>query len=406
MEQKNSAHITSVSEMMALGILGIAGNIAVFILPVIVGALVDYVDFSIQQASYIASADMFGLGVGTLAWSKFILTSNWRKFALLSAVLLFTGNAFCAINETFITVAISRFVAGIGAGLMLTIGVSGLSQTLNPDRVMGIFGMAVTGVASLCLFVFPHLLVASGAQGMFFALAGFACLGAVSCWFIPKYSVAKSSGRQQLNTVPASSSRSTPLTNAITILGVFLVFFCMSLYLVYLERVATANGFSVGQISMALGTAQFTGVAGALTAAVIATRLGNRMLPMMFAITLPLIGALVIANSSSFVLFLGASIALIYAWSMLYPYVIGVMISLDRTAKLVTYALVAMTLSKSLSPLFGSFLVSETDFDLAYWFCAFGFLGAALLFIRAIRLTDRQLKGNAASDKLNYSLSN
>lgn len=405
MEQKNSAHITSVSEMMALGILGIAGNIAVFILPVIVGALVDYVDFSIQQASYIASADMFGLGVGTLAWSKFILTSNWRKFALLSAVLLFTGNAFCAINETFIAVAISRFVAGVGAGLMLTIGVSGLSQTLNPDRVMGIFGMAVTGVASLCLFAFPHLLVASGSEGMFFALAGFACLGGVSCWFIPKFSVAKSPEREQVPISPASSHPS-PLMQTITIFGVFLVFFCMSLYLVYLERVATANGFAVGQISMALGTAQFTGVAGALTAAVIATRFGNRMLPMMFAIILPLIGALVIANSSSFILFLGASIALIYSWSMLYPYVIGVMISLDATAKLVTYALVAMTLSKSLSPLFGSFLVSETDFDLAYWFCAFGFLGAALLFIPGIRLTDRQLRKNAAPKKLNYSLSN
>lgn len=405
MEQKNSAHITSVSEMMALGILGIAGNIAVFILPVIVGALVDYVDFSIQQASYIASADMFGLGVGTLAWSKFILTSNWRKFALLSAVLLFVGNAFCAINETFIAVAISRFVAGVGAGLMLTIGVSGLSQTLNPDRVMGIFGMAVTGVASLCLFAFPHLLVASGSEGMFFALAGFACLGGVSCWFIPKFSVVKSPEREQVPTSPAPSHPS-PLMQTITIFGVFLVFFCMSLYLVYLERVATANGFAVGQISMALGTAQFTGVAGALTAAVIATRFGNRMLPMMFAIILPLIGALVIANSSSFILFLGASIALIYSWSMLYPYVIGVMISLDATAKLVTYALVAMTLSKSLSPLFGSFLVSETDFDLAYWFCAFGFLGAALLFIPGIRLTDRQLRKNAAPKKLNYSLSN
>ena len=75
---KNEIHITSVREMISLGVLGIAGNIAVFILPLIVGALVDYVDFSIQQASYIASADMFGLGIGTLVWSRFILTRDWR----------------------------------------------------------------------------------------------------------------------------------------------------------------------------------------------------------------------------------------------------------------------------------------------------------------------------------------
>lgn len=406
MQHNSDKHITSVREMIALGILGIAGNIAVFILPLIIGALVDYVDFSIQQASYIASADMFGLGIGTLLWSRFILTSNWQKFAFASAILLFLGNVFCAVNDTFLAVGLSRFVAGMGAGLMLTIGVSGLSQTANPDRVMGVFGMVVTAVASACLFGFPFLLVESGSKGMFIALAGFACLAGVSCWYIPKFSlIEETSKKEKQEQATTASPQPSLLTRVLTLFGVFLVFFCMSLYLVYLERVGVSNGFVVGQISAGLGTAQFTGVIGALTAAVIATRFGNRMLPMMFAIMMPLIGAVVIATTSNFILFLLAASALIYSWSMLYPYVIGVMISLDMTAKLVTYALVAMTFSKSLSPILGAFLVTETEFSPAYWFCTFGFLCAALLFLPAIRITDQRLKSNLTNHKLNYRVS-
>ena len=389
-------HITSLKEIIALGVLGIAGNIAVFILPVIVGALVDYVNLSIQQASYVASADMFGLGIGTFAWSRFILTSNWRIFAFASAVLLFLGNVSCGLSDTFLAVGLSRFVAGIGAGLMLTIGVSGLAQTANPDRVMGLFGMVITAVAALCLYTIPFLLVESGSKGMFFALAGFACLGSVSCWFIPKFSLVKdkSIGKESPDDNIPSSSHASILNHAVTLCGVFLVFFCMSLYLVYLERVGVSNGFVVSQISVGLGTAQFTGVFGAMTAAIISTRFGNRMFPMMFAIALPLLGAVVIATTSSFSLFLASASALIFCWSMLYPYVIGLLISLDVTAKLVAYALVAMTFSKSLSPILGAFLVTETDFSTAYWFCAGGFAFSAVLFLPAIIISDKNLKQN------------
>ena len=391
--------------MVALGVLGVAGNIAVFILPLIVGALVDYVDFSIQQASYIASADMLGLGIGTLVWSRFILTSNWRTFALASAVLLFLGNVFCAVTDTFFAVGLSRFTAGVGAGLMLTIGVSGLAQTANPDRVLGIFGMVVTSVASACLFGFPFLLVEGGSRAMFFALAGFACLGSMSCWFIPKFSLLKNStpNKEKQTQSTASSPQTSPVTRLVTLFGVFLVFFCMSLFLVYLERVGVSNGFAVSQISMGLGTAQFTGVLGAMTAAIVAIRFGNRILPMMCAIAVPLLGAVMIATTSSFPLFLASASALIYSWSMLYPYVIGVLISLDATAKLVTYALVMMTFSKSLSPILGAFLVTETNFSPAYWFCACGFVCSALLFLPSILITDRQLRETTSAREMNFN---
>ena len=384
--------------MIALGLLGVAGNISPFILPVIVGALVDYVDFSIQEASYIASADMFGLGAGTLLWSYHITRSDWRKFAIAAAVLLFAGNVFCALTSTFAPVLLSRFIAGIGGGLLIAIGVSGLAKTKNPDRVVAVYTLLVTVVASILLYVFPFLLVQSGSGGMFFTMAGFAILAGVSGFFVPKYSAVKSSneaGEKKME-IPSSTLHSPLLTRMLGVFGVFVVFFSMSLFWVYIERAGVAAGYVTAQISAGLGTAQFTGVAGALTAAVVATRFGNRLAPILVTIGLSLFASIIIPSTQEFAFFLLAASALIFSWNMLYPYVIGLMISLDETAILVTYALVMMTLGKSLSPVFGAFLVTETDFSMAYWAFAICFVGAAVLFMPAILFTDRKLKRMAS----------
>ncbi len=395
MHENNEMYITSIKQMVALGFLGVAGNMSPFILPLIVGALVDYVDFSIQQASYIASADMFGLGAGTLLWSRFILTADWRKFAVASAVLLFVGNVLCAVTDTFLAVILSRFVAGIGAGLMLAIGVSGLSNTRNPDRVVAIYMILVTMVASLVLYVFPFLLVQSGSRGMFFALAGFACLAGVSSFFVPRVSKRIDQSDTQIEEVATpSSSRSGSffVVSLLGVSGVLVVFFGMSLYWVYIERAGVLQGFVTEQMSAGLGTAQFAGVAGALAAAVISTRFGNRMVPVMFTLGLALIASLLVPTTTGFVFFVLSAGALIFAWDMLYPYVIGIMVSLDATARLVTYSMVMMTLGKSLSPAIGAFIVTETDYSGAYWLCVACFLLSAILFIPALLITDKKLK--------------
>jgi len=385
--------------MIALGFLGVAGNISPFILPLIVGALVDYVGLSIQQASYVASADMFGLGIGTLIWSRFILTSNWRWFALLAAALLLSGNLLCAFSDTFISAAISRFIAGLGGGLMLAIGVSGLASTVNPDRIVGVYTILVTLVASIILFVFPYLLAQSGAKGMFLAMAGLSCMAGVSSFFVPRKSTSSDqpNGPEPEAASSGQGARSPQIVRWMAVFGVFVSFFGMSLFWVYIERVGVVTGFVTSQISTGLGTAQLMGVLGAGTAAIVATRFGSRLVPVMLALGLSLLASVMIPAMSGFAFYLVAASALLFSWNMFYPYVIGIMISLDSTAKLVTYSMLMMTLGKSLSPLVGAIIVTETNYDSAYWLCVGAFVLSAVLFLPALRVTDRRLRATDSS---------
>jgi len=387
----NDTHVTSMKDIVALGSLGIVGNISPYILPLIVGALVDHVGFSIEQAGLVASADMFGLGAGTLVWSRFIMKGDWRKFALASAILLCVGNILCAFTDTFIAVALSRFVAGIGAGLMLTIGVSGLATTNNPDRIVAIYAMIVTAFASVVLYVFPFLLVRHGSSGMFLAMASFACLAGISSFFVPQ----TLSGAAKLALPSRALVKKPALFRALfplSLAGVLVSFFGMSLFWVFIERAGVTAGFVTSQIAGGLGSAQAAGIFGALTAAIVSTRFGNRLLPVMFTLALALIASVAIPTTTGFVLYVLSAGSLIFSWNMLYPYVVGILISLDSSARLVTYGLVVMTLGKSLSPLVGAYVVSETDYSSAYWLCIICFGMAALLFLPALRITDRNLK--------------
>lgn len=398
----NTSKNIALVSIVALGMLGAAGNIAPYILPIIVGGLVDYNGFSVQDASYAASSDMFGLGLGTFVWSRIMFKTDWRTAGTISGLFLFVGNLASASVGDFVPVLISRFIAGIGSGMVISICVSGLSTSSNPDRVIGIYAAAVTLVASVVLYTLPFILKASGSSSMFMVMSLFGLAAAIASRFIPNGQagdLVKSETPSVVNEASSvTDSKNRTFVKWCGLFGIFFIFFGTSLFWVYLERVAVLAGFETSEISTILGISQVTGVAGAAFAAIVATKLGGRFIPLLIAVLLALGASLVLPVTTNFLYFITAGGALIFAWNMAYPYAVSLMVSLDSTAKLVAVSLFFMTLSKSLSPLFGSFLVTETDYTMAYWLCDVSFILAMLLFIPALRVTDVKYKKTKAAD--------
>lgn len=394
-------------EIISLACLGTIGNLAAFALPVIVGGLVDHMALDTRAAGYLGTMEMIGLGLGAMLFSGVILKMSWRQFALIAVCLVATANIATPYAFNTISLYAARLFSGLGGGMLLALGAAGLSSTRSPERVIGSVAIVSMLFAGIVLYAFPLLLEQWGLTTMFFTIAGMNMLLSILVFKLPRKSpyVAALEARQSKDgEAPGKPAQKTfkpvrpPLLLSIsTLSGIFLFFTGAMGFWVYIERVGVGASFTTEQIATVLGLSQVCGALGALLAVLIATRLGNRLAPMAFSIVLAVICALLVTMEPRVFMYGIAACGFILAWDFLYPYLMGVGIALDPSAKLVSYSLALQTIGKSMGPTLAALLVVGTDFSSAYWMC-FGLFAASLVCLLPVILhTDKRLKATHAN---------
>lgn len=390
-----AAERLTLSTKIGLSAMGIAGNIAPFLIPLIIGGLVDDYGFTINRASFIAFGDMFGLGVGTLLWAAIMRRAHWRNSALIAMVLVVAANSASAFLTQYYLLFVVRIFAGIGAGMLLALTNSGLSHARDPDRTVGLYMFVVLLFASVAYYVFPHVIETSGMSAFFLSVAAVACLLGLGGQWIPAKLACSEQDGERTASLP---DQSVPVwIKASAALGVFFWFFSASLILAYIERIARAASLSTEQIAGSLGFSQLFGAAGGLSAALLSTRLGNRTVPVLIATILAISCCGVLLTQFSPFAFTYAACALIFGWDAIYPYVIGQLKALDHTARLVSISITMMAAGKAFSPLYGGLVLNGTNFEIISWSGFGAFLMALLCFAPSLWITDRQLRAESSN---------
>ncbi|RME65197.1 MAG: MFS transporter, partial [Alphaproteobacteria bacterium] len=294
--------ITKPMEIVSLAALGTIGNLAAFALPVIVGGLVDHMALDTRQAGFLGTAEMIGLGLGAMLFSGVILKVSWRKFALAAVLVIAAANMATPFANGLVTLYGARLLSGLGGGMLLALGAAGLSSTRTPERVIGSVAIASMLFAAVVLYGFPLLLKQAGITAMFFTIAGINLALSMLVATLPRKSPyiaaleASDAAGPPSATIGATQAKAQAATAAIerpglliggsTLSGIFLFFTGAMAFWVYIERVGVAAAFATEHIARVLGLSQIFGALGALMAVLIATRLGNRLVPMGFCIVL------------------------------------------------------------------------------------------------------------------------
>ena len=392
------SHVTKPTEIISLGVMVTIGNLTPYALPVIVGSLVDHLHLEPRLAGYLGTAELIGLGLGAAIFSAVILKVSWRLFALSAIILSILANVATPFANGVPMLFAIRFVSGLGGGMLLAMAAAGLSSTRSPERVLGsvqIFGLFFSGAV---LYTFPLLLKASGAVAMFFTVAGLNVAASLLIVLIPRKSP-YIAGLEKAAMNPAAPSAPTVLIERppllisfSTLSGIFLFFTGAMGFWVFFERVGVAASFSTESLAKVFGSSQLMGAAGALTAVLVATRLGSRLLPMGFAILLATTCAFLMTMHAGIAAYAIAGSGFIYSWGVVYPYMMGIAISLDPSARIVGYALALQTVGKSVGPALAASLVVGTNFTGVYWLCFGLFLASMVCFLPAIFSTDKVLK--------------
>jgi predicted MFS family arabinose efflux permease len=391
--------ITRPVEIVALALLGMIGNIAAYALPVNVGALVDSMKLAPRMAGFIGTAELVGLAAGSVAFSALILRVGWRRFALAGLIMTVIGNLITPYIGWVPLLMVVRALSGLGGGMLLSMAAAGLASTRQPERVLGAAAIASMLFSGAILYSFPLIAAHWGAPMLFFTIAGINVAAMAMLPGVPERSPYIGDGKNispaQPDNEPISMAQfgTAPIGIAIsTLSGIFLFFTAAMGFWVFFERAGVAAKFSTQVISTALGSSQLVGAVGAIAAATIATRLGNRMIPVGVSILLAAAAAVAMVMPLTSLTYALAAYAFIFGWAFLYPYLMGIGISLDPSARLVSYSLVLQTAGKAIGPTLAAMLVVGTNFVPVYWMALGLFLASLGCLVPAVLYTDKALR--------------
>jgi predicted MFS family arabinose efflux permease len=332
-------------------LLGVAGPEVFIVQPGFVQGLVQYLRFSDQAAGRVASAEMFGIAVTTVAMTFAAHRVNWRLVVLISLVAMAVTNALSTVVTDFAGFATLRFLAGLGAGGLISLSFAAIGLTSQPDRNFGYLIMWVLTYGAIAMWLMPTAYSLAGLDG---ALWFFALFPLVTLPWLRYFPVTGENAAQVEK--DAVDLASAPKASALA--AMLFYFLAQGVVWAHLFLIGIAGGLTEQQVANGLTISQFAGIVGALGAALSAGRYG-RVGPLLLGI---LGGAatlyFLVGRFSSFSYLLAVGVYNL-AWNFTHPYLLGAMASFDRRGRVVVYAVAMQMLGLAIGPFLAASVIEE-----------------------------------------------
>jgi predicted MFS family arabinose efflux permease len=343
--------IDSRSTLWSMFLIGVIAPEVFIVQPGFVQGLVEYVGFDDRGAGYTASAEMFGLALTTVLMTFTAHRVNWRVVIFWSLLVMFLANALCTVTRDLNIFIALRFVAGLGAGSLVSLSFATIGLTGNPDRNFGLLIMWVLIYGAVVLWLMPtaYALAAMNPVLWFFAL-----FPLVAIPFIRFLPISGENSVQAEADAVALSRR----MKALALIAMFAYFLAQGAVWAYLFLIGTAGGLSEREVANGLTLSQFAGIGGAFLAAVVANRFG-RLWPLTIGI---LAGALCLSflvGRFEFMLFALVVCVYNFAWNLVHPFLLAAMASFDRRGRVVVYAVAMQMVGLAAGPGLAASVISE-----------------------------------------------
>jgi len=340
--------------LVAAILVGVIGPEVFIVQPGFVQGLVQNLGFDDQGAGYVASIEVWGITTTTLVMTFFSHRFNWRKVITGSLLVVALANAACIVAHSKEAFVALRFLAGAGAGSLISLSFTTVGLTENPDRNFGYLIMWVLLYGAVVLYFMPTAYAYSGMTG---ALLFFAVFPLVALPFVKAF---PESG-EAAATVEADAVNLSASLKSLALLAMFAYFVAQGVAWAYLFLIGTAGGLTEQQVATGLTLSQVAGVAGALLPALIGHRFG-RWRPLTIGI---------VGGALCLVFLIGHQQALSFAfwvcvynffWNMTHPFLLGSMASFDRRGRVVVLAVAAQMLGLAVGPAIGATVIAPGQY--------------------------------------------
>ncbi len=351
----NRVDIDSRSTIFGVFLIGVIAPEVFIVQPGFVQGLVELLGFDDQGAGYTASAEMFGLATTTILMTFIAHRVNWRLVIFWSLIVMFAANALCTVTADLNQFVALRFVAGLGAGSLVSLSFAAVGLTSNPDRNFGYLIMWVLVYGALVLWALPSVYALAGMNG---ALWFFALFPLVALPFIRNMPL---SGENIVQVEEDAVNLSIAM-KSLALFAMLAYFAAQGVVWAYLFLIGIAGGLDEQQVANGLMLSQFAGIAGALLAAIVAQRYG-RSIPLAIGIIGGAICLYFLVGRFEFLAFALAVGVYNFLWNLSHPYLLGAMASFDRRGRVVVYAVAMQMIGLAIGPFLAATVISDGEYE-------------------------------------------
>lgn len=387
--QDGSIDLDSRKTLWSIFLIGVIAPEVFIVQPGFVQGLVEYMGFDDQGAGKVVSAEMWGLAATTVLMTFIAHRVNWRSVVFGSLVVMSIANVACTLTTDVSTFIALRFVAGLGAGSLVSLSFAAVGLTNNPDRNFGLLIMWVLTYGAIVLWAMPSVYDAFGFDG---ALWFFALFPLTAMPFVKQLPVSGESDAP----VEEDAVDLSPQLKGMALFAMLAYFMAQGVVWAYLFLIGLSGGLGEQAVANGLMLSQFAGIAGALLAAVIANRYG-RSLPLTIGVLGGAICLYYLVGNFEFIVFAAAVCIYNFFWNLTHPYLLGAMASFDRHGRVVVYAVAMQMVGLAVGPYLAATVITEGEYLNVNWTGAGLFIVAWLLVLPPVMAQAKQWRAARAA---------
>ncbi len=363
----------------------------VFILqPGYVQGLVDYLNLTDVQAGYIASREMLGRAITTIALNFTAHRFDWRKLTALFLIICATGNFLSMSTSDYNTLLQLRLFTGLGSGGLMSLTFTMMGLTRHPDRNFGFIIAFVLTYGALGLWIMPTAFQTVGMAGVMMFFGVFCVSGLLFVRLLP------ASGQQYA----AADRTATPAYAlpiiVLTLLAILGYNTAIGIVWTYLFLIGMEAQIAEQTVANVLFISQIIGIVGALGASVLQLQFG-RTWPLFLGILGIAMGIYCLLGEIALFHYALGVFLFNLLWNYTMPYYLGALADFEPTGKVVVMGISMQASGVALGPYLAATILARSDYDTVYMVAIVLFTASAFLLLPGLQVlssgSDTSIKG-------------
>jgi MFS family permease len=278
----------------------------------------------------------------TLLLSAWARTHSARRWALAGGLLAIVGTALTLTAPALPVLFATRFVAGVGEGVIGAEATSVLSRGVDRERLIAILTIISIVDAAFWLYVLPYLIDRIGYRAPYACLLLICLSGTYLLMRLPSFTIRQDATRPALQSPFALSA-------VLVVMAVFLTQLGQGAFWSMEEAYGRYAGFNRHAIGIILSISTLLLLLGAVGAAWAGNRFG-RFTPLLILISVNALSILLVSTIAVQWVYVAANVFQSVTNLSSVIYQLGLSASLDRLGRLIAVSAALVTLGNGLGP--------------------------------------------------------